>query len=177
MTMHFEILTSPHVPGVHFLLKSPGTQSIISRLLWTQGRSLNLHESLSDQRSGGALKYDGMFISGSVGVLMRMYSKNESASEGLNSGSWLVRFDSRSPGKDIDNDRPPATGESYTYRIHRQNNTEREQSHVLFMGLLPELDFHTQNFLRRKNCHIFTAIKHRKCQVYCHSSHCTPREK
>lgn len=42
-------------------------------------------QSLTDKvdragaRADANLKYDGMFISGSVGVLMRMYSKNESA--------------------------------------------------------------------------------------------------
>lgn len=92
------------------------------------------------------------------GVLRRMLSKSESTSEGLNSGltgaHWVKGH----------YDRLPATGENHTDWIYSQNNREREKSHFLLMGLLPEPDF-----LNRKNCPIFTAIKHRKCQVYCHS--------
>ncbi len=108
------------------------------------------------RQSLAELKYDGMFISGSVGVLMRMYSKNESASEGLNSGSWLVRFDSPSPGKDIDNDRPPATGESYTYRIHRQNNTERAESCFIYELATWARLSHTKLSMQKKLSYIYS---------------------
>lgn len=133
---------------------------------------------------GAELKYDGMFISGSVGVLMRMYSKNESARKTAPAKAWTAALDwfdltaaHRVRTLTMTGCLQPAraTPTEYTAKI---THTHTEQSHVLFMGFLPELDFHTQNFIYRKNCHIFIAIKHRKCQVYCHYSlHCRSRQK
>lgn len=58
----------------------------------------------------------------------------------------MVRFDSRSPGKDIDNDTLPGDRERATPTEYTAKITERERErafrNVLFMGLLPELDLY-----------------------------------